>query len=151
MSHNLALAMMPLKGTAPELLCWSLVMLSMAWRRKYSIKFLMADHLRRNRPAYLMTMDNDLADEGKPRKWKKAVSGKLQTADNTVVNQITWPHELIYMSAGQPAVYEDLSPMMFVNGYLERLVRVDQDMRVHMLSHLQELMADGEAYGWLWF
>ena len=102
--------------------------------------------------AYLMTMDDDSADEepatAQPRKHQKAVSGKLRTADNTVVNQITWPHELIYTPAGQPAVYEYVSPMMFVNGYLEVLARVEQDTKVQMLSHWQELMTDGEACGW---
>ena len=38
--------------------------------------------------------------------------------------------------------------MMFVNGYLEVLARMVQDTKVHMLSHLQWLMADGEVYGW---
>ena len=28
------------------------------------------------------------------------------------------------------------------------MVRVDEDIKVHMLSHLQELMANGETYGW---
>ena len=44
-------------------------------------------------------------------------------------------------------MYEDLSHMMFVNGYLEVLIGVDHDTKVHMLSHLQEPIADGEAYG----
>ena len=45
-------------------------------------------------------------------------------------------------------MYEDLSPRMFVNGYLEVLTRVDQDTKVHMLSHLQDLIIHGEAFGW---
>ena len=60
----------------------------------------------------------------------------------------TWPHELIYTQVGLPAVYEDLSAMLFVNGYLEVLAMVKDDTEELMLSHLQELMANGEAYRW---
>ena len=38
--------------------------------------------------------------------------------------------------------------MSFVNGYLEVLAMVKDDTKELMLSHIQELMADGEAYGW---
>ena len=64
------------------------------------------------------------------------------------LKQITWPHELIYILVGLPVVYKDLSPMLFVNGYLEVLAMLNEDIKWLMLSHLQELMADGEAYGW---
>ena len=81
-------------------------------------------------PTAMMNMDDDSPDEQRTtqsRKHQKAVSGKLRTADNTVVKVITWPHELIYTPACQPANYEDLSPMLFVNGYLDVLTTVDQD------------------------
>ena len=35
---------------------------------------------------------------GKPLK-----SGKVRTADSTVIKRITWPHELVYSSGGEPA------------------------------------------------
>ena len=58
-----------------------------------------ADHLRGAMLSYLMTMDDDLADEeqnmAQHPKCQKAVSGKLHTADNTAINHITWPHKLI--------------------------------------------------------
>ena len=82
------------------------------------------------------------------KKCQKAISNKLRIADNMVVKQIMWPHEHIYTPAGLPAVYEDLSPMLFVCGYFEVLAMVNDDTKELMLSHLQELMADGEAYRW---
>ena len=95
------------------------------------------------------TTDEKSGDELPPASHsrRKPVSGRLRTVDNTVVSQVTWPHELIYSPSGQPAVYETLSTMSFVNGYIEVLNTVSQDTKVHMLSHLQELIVDGETYG----
>ena len=58
--------------------------------------------------------------------------------------QVTWPHGLIYVPSGQPAVYETLSTMRFIKGYIEVLNKVSQDTKVHMLS---QLIVDGEMYG----
>ena len=107
-----------------------------------------ADRMRGTRPVYAAQVDDQEVTSPQPKKCQKAISGRLRTADNTVVKQITLPHELIYTQAVLPAVYEDLSPMLFVNGYLEVLATVKDDTKELMLSHLQELMADGEAYGW---
>ena len=52
------------------------------------------------------------------RRMNKGTSGKLHTMDNTVINQITWPHEVLYMCVGDPAVYEELTSTAFVNSYL---------------------------------
>ena len=68
-----------------------------------------------------------------------------------MVKQITWPYELIYTQAVLPAVYEDLSSMSFVNAYLEVLATMKDNTKELMLSHLHELMADGEAMGGLWY
>ena len=62
--------------------------------------------------------------------------------------QVTWHHELSYVPSGKHAVYETLSTISFVNGYIEVLNTVNQDTKVHMLSHPQKLMVDGVAYGW---
>ena len=40
---------------------------------------------------------------------KTLKSGKVRTADSMVVKCITWPHELLYTSGGQPGTYEQIS------------------------------------------
>ena len=52
----------------------------------------MADHLRETMSTYMTNMDNNSPYEEQmtqPSKRQKAVSGKLRTADNTVVKVIT--------------------------------------------------------------
>ena len=58
---------------------------------------------------------------------------------------VTWPHEVIFTYQGKPAVYEELSSMAFVKGYLTVMDTQKQDIKKHMNSHLQDLMEDGEA------
>ena len=38
--------------------------------------------------------------------------------------------------------------MAFVNGYISVMAMEMEQVKVRMLSHLQEMMEDGEAYGW---
>ena len=58
-----------------------------------------ADRLRGTRPVYATQVDEEDATSPQHKKHHKAVSGRLRTADNTVVKQITWPYELIYTQA----------------------------------------------------
>ena len=44
-------------------------------------------------------------------------SGKIHTGYTTVLLKITWPHEMVYTSAGQPTVYEKMSVTLFVSGF----------------------------------
>ena len=44
--------------------------------------------------------------------------GKLRTADTSVLRKVVCPHEVVYMAAGKPAEYAQLSVPLFVNGYL---------------------------------
>ena len=48
----------------------------------------------------------------------KGKLGKLCTADTTIINQITWLHEVIYMCSGDPGVFKELDSMPFINGYI---------------------------------
>ena len=48
---------------------------------------------------------------------------------------------------GQPAMYEDLSCMAFVNGYLSVMALQPESTKPKMFMHLQEMMENGEAYG----
>ena len=90
-------------------------------------------------------------EEASAQTWRrppKSTMGKLLTADNTVVTDVTWPHEVIFTSKGKPAVYEELSSMSFVKGYLTGMdtqSRISRSM--HMNSHLQDLMEGGTVYG----
>ena len=112
-----------------------------------AVLHIIADYLRGTRQVYAAHIDDDEVTSPQPKKHHRPSSVVLGQLTK-LVKQITWPHELIYTQASLPAVYEDLSPMSFVNGYLEILATVKDDTKELMLSHLQELMADGEAYGW---
>ena len=118
----------------------------MCWR--------VAEHLRGAIPAYLPTTDDDSGHDEQtathPLKKHKGTLGKLRMADldNIVIKQVTCPHEHIYMLSGQPAIYEELSAMFFVNGYFAVMAEESDEIEQLMLAHLQELMEDREAYGW---
>ena len=75
--------------------------------------------------------------------------GKVHTADSMVVKKVTCPHELMYTAAGQPAVYEDLSMIVVVSGYLAVMETVMHAWKPIMAKHPMELMADEEVYGWV--
>ena len=67
-----------------------------------------ADRLRGTPDAYLLTTDED-SGQDKPtqaseRRRSKGVSGKLRTADTTVIHQVTWPIEVIYSHSAQPVI-----------------------------------------------
>ena len=112
------------------------------------IKTMLADHdtkLTKLPPHLTIPTDKESPEEEasvKPqRRPIKPTTGKLCTADNTVITDITWPHEVIFTSDGKPAVYDELSAMVFVKGDLT--VKDSQDIKNHMNSHLQDLMEDG--------
>ena len=96
----------------------------MEWRTA-AVHCNIANRLRGTRPIYAAQVEDEEVTSPQPKKHHKAV---------------------IYTQAGFPA--EDLLPMLFVNGYLEVLAMVKDDTKELMLSHLQELMADWETYGW---
>ena len=79
---------------------------------------------------------------------KTLKSSKVRTADSTVVKCITWPHELVYISGVQSAIYEQFSVPLFASGYIAFLNTVKSGFKEVMLKHLQELMADSAIYGW---
>ena len=73
-------------------------------------------------------------------------SGKVCTMDTTV-KRITWPHDVMYTGAGQPKVFEDMSISLFVSGYLMVMAGERDQVKPHMIQHLQDLMKDVESYG----
>ena len=78
----------------------------------------------------------------------KGDNGKLCTADTTIVTQITWLHNVLFMCSGEQAMYEKLDSMPFITGYITVMARVPEHIKSRMLLHLQKLKDDGEAYGW---
>ena len=61
---------------------------------------------------------------------------------------MTWLHEVVHTVAGKPAVYDDISMPLFVQGYLIVMEDEKEAVRDQMASHLQDLMSDSELYGW---
>ena len=73
---------------------------------------------------------------------------KICTTNSIVIRRVTWPHDLVYTSTGQPAVYEELSVTLFVSRYLAGMETVKAALEPIMAKHLKELMADADVYGW---
>ena len=68
-----------------------------------------ASCMRATQVLELPTMDDDSRSEVKvttpaPRK-RGLKSGKIRMADTTVLHKITWQHEVVYTSTGQPSEY----------------------------------------------
>ena len=74
-------------------------------------------------------------------------SGMDRTGATTVLKKITWPHEVVYTSAGKPALYQDMTVPQFDHRYLLIMDSKEADIRVQMASHLKALMSDAQLYG----
>ena len=76
----------------------------------------------RGTPALLIQTDGSAAskdDQAAPTHRKLTLkTGRLCTADTVVAKRITEPHEVVYSSQGQSAIYNKMSAVLFVNGYL---------------------------------
>ena len=93
-------------------------------------------------------LDRKEVEQPQPRRMTKLTCGKLRTADTTAVKKVLWPHELVFTPDCQPATYESLSCMAFVNGYISIMDLQTVTIRNKMTIHLQEIMEDGEIFGW---
>ena len=78
---------------------------------KEQVRARIADMLRGALAAYLPTTDED-SGQGEPTqasgRRSNSVSGKLRTANTTVVHHVTWSHEVIYSPSAHPAIYDQL-------------------------------------------
>ena len=84
-----------------------------------------------------------------PAKKKNTLkSGKLKTADSLVLHPVVWQHQMLYTMVGQLAVYEDISILLFVIGYMQVLEAEKLAIRPLMDEYLEELMGCAELYGW---
>lgn len=61
-------------------------------------------------------------------------------SDSIVVKCIIWPHEVVLMAGSHPTMYEELSPSLFVSGYLAILETVKANQKDIILKHLIDLM-----------
>ena len=66
----------------------------------------------------------------------------------TVLNNLTWPHEVVYTLVCKPAAYQDISVPLFVQGYLIVMDTEEWFIRQKMIAHLNDLMCDAHLYGW---
>ena len=98
------------------------------------------------------TDDEKAKEEDKqPQPWRrpKITSGKLRTVGTIAVNHVIWHHELDFTLDGQPAAYQSVSCMAFVNSYLSIMAQQTDIIRNQMATHSQKLMEDGEIFEWL--
>ena len=70
------------------------------------------------------------------------------TGTTIVIKWIIWPHELVYVAEGKPAMYNKMTLPLFVSGYLTVVDIVRLRQKGIMLKHLKELTLDTELYGW---
>ena len=75
---------------------------------------------------------------------KHRVNGKLRMADTVIVKTLLWPHKVLYTPISQPIVYKNIPSVAFVDGYITVMGQEPSRIRSIMLTHLQELMEDGE-------
>ena len=87
----------------------------------------------------------------KKRRTVTKKSGRVQTADDIIVQSVDWPHYYVYRGPQRsPANYELLTVHEFVWGFLEIVNKHvnEQALKEKMLSHLQMLMEDCSSFTW---
>ena len=108
--------------------------------------------MRSSHPSFLAITDDEMDVEEEKQlpatRRSNITSGKLRSADTTAIKKVLWHHELVFTPEGQPATYESLSAMAFVNRYLTIMSLQKDSLRVKMAVHLQEMMEGGETFGW---
>ena len=70
-----------------------------------------------------------------------------RTGSTTVLQKITWPHKVVYTSAGKSTSYQDMIVPQFVYRYLLVMDSEEANIRVQMASHQKALMSDAQLYG----
>ena len=65
-----------------------------------------------------------------------------------MANKVVWPDEVVYTSQGQRTTHSELSVVLFVNCYVTMLAEEFEDIKAHMLQHIQGFMEDSGRYGW---
>ena len=90
-----------------------------------------------------MSLDGGLnSDEDQPitNKRRPLKSGLNRTGATMIVHNLTWPHEVVYSSAGKPAVCQELAVPTFMQEYLVVMHGQDTKTRDVMAHHLEDMM-----------
>ena len=72
------------------------------------------------------------------------------TGATMVVKRVNWPHEVVYSVAGKPAAFQDMSLLLFVQGYMIIMKGEVGAIRERMATPLEDLISNAELYGWEW-
>ena len=64
-----------------------------------------------------------------------------------MTKHVTWLHKVVYTMAGKALVYDEISMLCFIQGYLITRNR-EEAIRTQLSAHLKDLLADSELYGW---
>ena len=103
-----------------------------------------ANCVRRAPTLYLQNTSDDRAsyeEQTAPTWTRKGFKySRLHTADTMVLKRITLAHEVVYTSPGQPAIYEVMSSVLFINSYLTVIAEEPEEINSYMPWHLPELM-----------
>ena len=116
------------------------------------VRIWVAQQMRESYPSFLANTNDELDgdEEEQPQVTRRyyITSGKLRTADTTAVKQVLWPNELVFTQEDRPAVYDSLSSMAFINGYLTIMSLSMGTLRDKMASHLNDMMENGKTFRW---
>ena len=88
-------------------------------------------------------------------RWNQLVVRERRPPSNPVSSaqlhhclQITWLHKLVYGIGRQPVVYDKITIILFIQGYLMSIESERPHQWEPKLKHLTKLMADVAIYGW---
>ena len=88
-------------------------------------------------------------DEQHVPRWRKQLKSDMPwTRATMVVRKVTWPHDVVYTTAGKPAAYQNISIHLFIQGYMIIIEGEEWVIRERVASHLLELMSDAKLCGW---
>ena len=87
-------------------------------------------------------------DEQHVPRWRKQLKSDMPwTRATMVVRKVTWPHDVVYTTAGKPAAYQNISIHLFIQGYMIIIEGEEWVIRERVASHLLELMSDAKLCG----
>ena len=71
---------------------------------------------------------------------KQLKSGMHQTGASMVVKSVIWPYEVVYTMARKPAVYQDMSLPLFLQGYMIIMKDDEGATKERMATYIDDLM-----------
>ncbi len=95
--------------------------------------------------------DKPLGVHDRIRSRSKCKSGKSVLCSDEVINRQIWPQSKLSMQyVSQKIPYEELTPLLFVAGYLQDIIdnHAVSEIAFSKLEHLVNLMYTGSSYQW---